>query len=152
MHPASFGAIQQQPVEHFARVNHDGLAHLETRAMAAAGNQFRGANDFLGLRRVQQERISFDGLMGQAAAAGFFPGEPLVVNRDSKARARQPLSAERTGGTSADDGYVFHDRRLDAVVPGSGEWKDDCNEPSREYSTKNAAAVVAEPVRTRNDR
>ena len=141
-----YGAVEKQAIEHFARVNDDGMAHLELRAMAAAGNQFRCADNFLGLGRIEQEGIGFDGFVGQAAAAGLFPRETLVVNGDLKARAGQPLAAERTGRTAADDGYFFH---VPCCGPVQVSGKTAAMNQAASIAPNNAAAV-AEPVRTRN--
>ena len=140
------GAIEQQAIQHFARVNHDGMAHFESRAMAAAGNQFGGADDFFGLRGIEQEGIGFDGFVSQAAAAGLFPREALVEDRHLKSGAGQTLAAERTGRTSSDDGDFFHVPCCD-LAQVSGNTAAMNQEAS---IAPNNAAAVAEPVRDRN--
>ena len=110
------GAIEQQPVEHFARVDHDWTAHLEPRAMPAAGNQLRGTHDFLGMGAVEQERVRLDGFMGEAAAAGLFPRQALVVDCYVKTLAREAFAAQRAGGSASDNRDVFHGPCDDPVV------------------------------------
>src|SRR5579863_3708416 len=122
------------------------MIHLELRAMAAAGNQFGFTNDFFGLRRIEQEGIGCDGFVREAAAAGLFPGQTFVVNRDLETRAGQTLSAERTGRTAADDGNFVH-------VPCCGpvQVSGKTVEMNQDASiAPNNAAEVAEPVRKRN--
>ena len=102
------GAVEEQAVEHGARINHDGPRHLKTRSMAFAGNQFRDADFFFGLRAVQQERVFLDGLVGEAAAAGLFPGEMFIKERDVEARARKFFAAKGAGRPSANYGNLFH--------------------------------------------
>src|SRR5271170_615016 len=104
----SDGAVKQQAIENLARVDDDGMAHLESGAMPAAGNQLRSAHDFFWLRPVEQEGIGFDGLMGEAAAAGFLPGETLVENGDAETAAGKALPAKRAGGSASDNRDVFH--------------------------------------------
>ena len=122
------------------------MVHLELRAMPAAGNQFRFANDLFGLRRIKQEGIGFDRLVRQTAAAGLFPRQTLVVNRYLKARTGQTLSAERTGRTATNDGYLFH-----VSCCGPVQVSGKTVEMNQDASiAPNNAAEVAEPVRTRN--
>jgi len=102
------GAVEQEAIEHFARVNHDRVAHVKACAMAIAGDQFGGADDSLGLAGIEQEGISRDGFVRQSTTAGFFPRETLVEDRDIEAVACEALAAKRSGGTSSDNGDVFH--------------------------------------------
>src|SRR6185437_3680438 len=101
-------AVEQQSIEHGARVNHQRARHLKTRSMAFAGNQFRGMDFFFGLRAAEKEGIFFDGLVGQAPSAGLFPGEVLVKQRDVEPRACELFAAEGASRSSANYGYLFH--------------------------------------------
>ena len=100
--------VEQQPVQHLARVNYDRMAHLDPRAMPAAGNQLCRAHNLLGVRSVEQERIRLDRFMSQAAAAGLLPRQALVENCYVKAVARKALAAKRAGGSASDNRDVFH--------------------------------------------
>ncbi len=66
------------------------------------------ANSTIQQYRVQQEGVSLDGLVGQAAATGLFPGEVLVKNGDLKTAAGQAFTAQRAGRSSPDNGDLFH--------------------------------------------
>ena len=65
---------------------------------------------FLGCGVSSKKRVGFDRFMGEAAAAGLFPGKSLIENCDLKTSRRQPLSTERTGRPSADNYDFFHSR------------------------------------------
>lgn len=57
---------------------------------------------------MQKERVGLDGFVGEAAAAGLFPGEMLVEDGDGVAGAGQLFAAERAGGAAADDCDFSH--------------------------------------------
>ena len=142
------------------------MAHLEARAMAAAGNQLGGADDFLGVRSIEKEGIRFDRFVREAAAAGLFPGEALVENRNLKTPAGKALAAEGAGRPSSDDGYIFAWRLL-AVGPSYGVLRRErgsfattstvCQVSGKIAAMNQAASIapksaapIAEPVRARN--
>src|SRR4029077_20456292 len=128
-----------QPIEHFARVNHDGVAHFEARAMPAARNQVSPADNFLVIGGIKQEGIRFNGFVRQSAAAGFFPRQALVENRDLKTGTGQPLAAERTDGTAPDNEIFLHL---------AGRFSGTTAAMTQAASIAlNKAAAVAEPVR-----
>src|ERR1700690_879980 len=83
------------------------------RAMALAGNQFHRAYKFFGIRAVEKERISLDGLVRQPAAARLFPGQVLVINRDFVARTRQTFAAHRPGRAATHNRNLTHRNILD---------------------------------------
>ena len=130
------GAVEEESIQYGAGVNHDRARHLETRAMASAGNQFRGADFFFDLRAAQQEGIFFDGFVGEAAAAGFFPCEMLVKQRDVEARAGEFFSAEGAGRPSANYGNLFHSDAT-SIVEGHRSG------PERKYSINGRGFGVA---------
>lgn len=101
-------AIEEQSIEHGARVNHQRARHFETRSMALAGNQFGGADFFFDLGTAEQEGIFFDGLVREPAATRLFPSEMLVKEGDVEARRRELFAAQSTGRSSADYGNLFH--------------------------------------------
>ena len=102
------GALEQQAVEDRAGINYQRARHLKTRAMAAAGNQLGGADFFFGLRTAEKERVALDGFVREAAAAGLFPGEMLVEERDVEACAGEFFSAEGAGRPAANNGNLLH--------------------------------------------
>ena len=116
--------------------------------MAFAGDQLHGANQFFGMRAVQKEGIRLNGLVRQAAAAGLFPGEMLVINRDVIPRPRQPLSAHGTSRTATHDRNITHRKAsMKRAEPGAAtrHWENRFKyanrktpqlEPGREYSRK----------------
>ncbi len=106
------GTIEQEPVEHLAGVDHNRVAHFEASAMATAGYQFSGVNDFFWMMRVEEERIRFDCFVRQTAATGLFPREAFVEDRHTKSGHCQPLSAESAGRTTSDDGNFFHSLKI----------------------------------------
>ena len=109
----SHGAIEQQSVQHFARVDHDRMVHFESRAVPADGNQFGGAHNFLGLGAVQQEGVRFDCLMCEPASARLLPREPLVedgTTRNPFRARRSPQSAP--AGPPPNNRNVFHHQAM----------------------------------------
>src|SRR5690348_3280028 len=135
-------AVEKQSIQNFARVNHDRMAHLKKRAMPAAGNELRCANNFLWIRRVEQEGICLNGLVGESAATGFFPCEALIVNGYAEASRGKTLSAESTGGASSNDCDTFHG-------PCQVIGKTAATNQAVSIAPKRAAAA-SEPVRRRN--
>ena len=137
----SFGAVEEKPVQHLAGIDHDGFAHLEARAMPAAGNQFGGANDFFGLICFEQEGIGFDCFMREAAAARLLPGEAFVENRYVKARVCEALTAERSRRPSPDNRDFFHGPLWRAY---RGAWSPEREnrryKPGAEYSIKSSCS------------
>ena len=135
MHFASggFGAAEEKAVQNGAGINHQRARHLKAGAMPARGDEFGVMNLFFGGRAVEEEGIFFDGFVGEAAAAGFFPGQMLVEKRDVESGDAQFLGAKSAGRTAADNGNVFHSR----VLP-----TDEKSAQARtvEYSTKCSAA------------
>lgn len=130
------GAIEEKRVQDFARVDDDGMAHLEASAVPLARNQFGDTHDFFRLGRIEKKRILFDGLVGESATAGFFPGEALVENGYAETGACEALATERARWSAADDAYVANPSvrhvNLDEQEPGRSK-------PGREYSTERAA-------------
>lgn len=80
--------------------------------MSAGGNEFGSVNLFFRGGAVEEERIFFDGFVGEAAAAGFFPGEMLVEKGDVESSDAQFFGAKSAGGPAADNGNVLHSRVL----------------------------------------
>jgi hypothetical protein len=105
-----FGTVEQQAVEHSARVNHQRPRHFEACAMAATGDEFGAVNLFFGRGAVEQERVFFDGFVSEATAAGFFPGEVLVKKGDTESSGAEFFGAESPSGPSAHNGNLFHSR------------------------------------------
>src|ERR1700680_4757782 len=103
-----YRAVQEQAVQDLARIDHDRMAHLEPRAMAAARNELRGANNPFGLWRIEQERIGFDCFVREPAAAGLFPCQSFVKNRDLETGGGQALAAEGAGRSSTNNRDLFH--------------------------------------------
>ena len=75
------GAIQQQAVEHRARVDDDGMIEVEQRAMAAAGDEFHRVNRVFWVRTVQQKRI------GDARPCASGRRRRAFPRRDARRRA-----------------------------------------------------------------
>src|SRR5262249_1540495 len=71
-------AVKEQAVQDGARVDDDGMRHVERGALLIAGNQLDGVNEFLGISVFEQKREALNGFVGEAAAARLFPGEMLV--------------------------------------------------------------------------
>ena len=71
---SSFGAAEEKAIQNGARINHQRTGHLKARAMSARGDEFGAMNLFFFGRAVEEERIFFDGFVGEAAATGLFPG------------------------------------------------------------------------------
>ena len=103
-----FGASEKHAIEHGARVNDDGMTHVESHALPDAADELDGADELLGIRIVEEKRETLDGFVGQAAAAGLFPGEMLVKNTDAMPGARKLLAAHGAGWAAADDGNFRH--------------------------------------------
>jgi len=58
------------------------MGHVQPRAVVIAADELDGADDFFRKRIIEQEGIRLDGLVREAAAARFFPGEMLVYDGD----------------------------------------------------------------------
>src|SRR5713226_8178070 len=101
-------AIEQQAVEHDSGVDHDRLIEGEPHPVATAGDQFNGADQFLGVRSVEQEGISLNGLVSEAAAAGFLPGQMLVEQRNFEPEPRQPFPTDGPRWAPTNNRYVPH--------------------------------------------
>src|SRR5579862_5206282 len=67
----------------------------------------------LGIRAMEKKGIGDDGFVRQAAAAGFFPGEVLVVERDVKSRTGKPVGAKRSRRPAANDCDLAHVHAVD---------------------------------------
>jgi hypothetical protein len=102
------GAIEEQPVQRGARINDDGMSHVESGAVPGAGNEFRGADEFFGAGTVEKEGIGLDGFVREAAAAGLFPGEALIVEGDFEAGGGEALAANGASRTTSNDGDLIH--------------------------------------------
>src|SRR5215472_15559136 len=89
--------IEQQAVQNRARVNDDGMRHIERGTLLVAGDEFDGMNQLLGIAVFQQERKTLDGFVGETAATGLFPGEMFVKDLDGVPCARKLRSAHGTG-------------------------------------------------------
>ena len=100
--------LQQQPVQHLSRVNHDRPVQRQKRPLPRAGNQLALTDHFLGLRAFTQEGIGDQRFVRQPATAGFFPGEVLVEDGNAESRGRKPLAAKGPCGPSAHNGDVAH--------------------------------------------
>ena len=114
MHFASggLGTAEEKAVQNGARINHQRTRHLEAGTMSARRDEFGAVNLFFFGGAVEEERIFFDGLVGKAAAAGFFPGEMLVEKRDVESGNAEFFGAKSAGGAPADNGNVLHLRVL----------------------------------------
>ena len=69
------------------------MVQSEPRAVRAAGDKFDNVDEFLGIVTVQEKRVGHQSLMGQSAAAGLFPRQMFVINRNCKARLSEMLAA-----------------------------------------------------------
>src|ERR1700676_523331 len=163
MHAAAcfLRAFEQHAVEHAARIDDDGMRHVQLYAVLVAADQFDRMNEFFRVRVIEQEREALDGFMGESAATGFFPRQMLVENVYLMARARQLFAAHRTGRSATDNRNLSHGlsretcvslraRRLlappgPATEPAQVMGKITKQKPARSIAPKTAAAV-AEPV------
>ena len=106
---ASFlGAFEQEAVQDFSRINHDGMRHFECGAMFLTADEFDGVNQLFWIGIVEQKREALDGFVGESAAAGFFPGEVLVKKIYFVTGAGQLLATHCTGRPAANDCNFSH--------------------------------------------
>src|SRR5208282_2154987 len=117
------GAVEQQAIQHFARIDDDGAVEMEKGALAGAGNELALADELFGLRAFAEEGIGAEGFLGEAAATGLFPGEMLVVDGNAETCGGQTLAAEGSGRASTHDGDISHERdglrRAERLPPGT---------------------------------
>src|SRR5260370_28272676 len=116
------GALEQHVIEIESRVDNQrtGESHLN-------GARFRRGevgvgNDFLGRVVFEQKRILMISLVGESAAAGFFPGQLFIEDERFEAGIGETFCSEGSGRPAAQDGDALH---LDfpAFLPGStGGW------------------------------
>ena len=102
-------ALEQQTVQNLARINHDGMRHLESRAVLLAADELDGMNEFFRIGIVEQKREALNGFVRQSAAAGFFPRQVFVEKIYFVPRARELLTAHCAGGPAANDCNFRHD-------------------------------------------
>src|SRR5574337_959646 len=76
--------------------------------MAAARNQLDAMDQLLGLWAIEKEGVRLDSFVREPAAAGLFPGQALVEQRDLEAGSRQPFAARRPRRAAPDYGYFPH--------------------------------------------
>src|SRR5215469_7062152 len=103
-----FSAVKQEAVQDSARINHERAGHLEAGAVATTGNKLGAVNFLLCGGAFQQERILFDGLVRQAAAAGLFPREMFVKESDAEPGTAQFLGAESPSRPASHNGNLLH--------------------------------------------
>jgi len=84
------------------------MLHFERRAMLLAADQLDGMNKLFRIGIVQQEREALDGFVSEAAAAGFFPRQVLVIEIYLVTRASKLLAARGPGGPAAYDCNLRH--------------------------------------------
>ena len=114
-------AFEKKSIQHRSRIDDDGLIERQVRAMALAGNQLHVADQFFGIGTVKKEGIGLDGFVRQPAAARFFPGQMLIINRDAVSRARQPLSAHGPGRAATHDrNFTHRNASMKRAEPGMG--------------------------------
>src|SRR6266849_11153318 len=88
------------------------MGHFESGVLLFAADQLDGIHQFLGIAIIEQKREALNGLVRQAAAAGFFPRQVLVKKVDLVARARELFTTHCAGRSAADDRYLCHGRDL----------------------------------------
>ena len=140
--PCNGGAVEEQAIEHGAGIDDDRMGHVQPRAVVIAADELDGADDFFRKRIIEQEGIRLDGLVREAAAARFFPGEMLVYDGDAMPGASKLSPAHGSGRTTADDSNFRHCENLAAEClicsrarNRSGPGKDEQGTTRREYST-----------------
>src|SRR6185437_101484 len=98
------GALEQQGVEVAAREDGDLAVELEQKpAAAGAGELAFGDEIALDLERAQEGKLA-QRLVGEAAAAGLFPGELFIEEHHLAAGLGEAGGGHGAGGAAADDG------------------------------------------------
>src|SRR4030095_3871378 len=54
-------AVKQQAIQHGARIDDDGMGHVERGALLVAGDEFDRVDEFLGIGVVEKERETLNG-------------------------------------------------------------------------------------------
>jgi len=99
-------SFKQQTIQHHARINDDGVAHLEFGALFVAGDEFDRVDELFGIGIIEKKWKPLNGFVSEAAAAGFLPCEMLVKNVNSVAGAGELFATHRSRRSAADD-YDF---------------------------------------------
>src|SRR5215471_873384 len=79
--------VQKQAVQNGARIDNDGMRHVERSVLLVAGDEFDRVNQLLRIGIIEQEREALDGFVSQAAPARLLPGEMFIKNFDGVACA-----------------------------------------------------------------
>ena len=99
-----FRTLQEQPIQHGARIDDDRMVQAQVCAMAIGGDEFDLLNQLLGLRTIKQKRIIDEGFVCEASAAGFLPSEVLIENCDFETGGRKLLTAQSAGWPATHNG------------------------------------------------
>src|SRR6266446_6032716 len=118
-------ASEQHAIQYGARINHDGMAHIQHHALLVAADQLDRTHQLFGIGIIEEKREALDGFMGQPPAARLFPGQVLVKNVDAVSGARQLLATHRSGWPATDDCNLCH-----VLISGQGPH----SLPAREFA------------------
>src|SRR6202045_2337625 len=84
------------------------MGHLQRSMMLVAADDIDFSDQFFGVGIVEEKGETLDGLVGKAAAAGLFPSQMLIKNRDVIASAGELLAAHGARRTTPDNRYFSH--------------------------------------------
>src|ERR1700676_1175039 len=84
------------------------MSHLQRSVMLFAADDVDFSDQFFGVRIIEEKWETLDGFVGQATAAGFFPSQVLIKNRDVIASAGELFAAHGARRTATDNRYFSH--------------------------------------------
>src|SRR5258707_10942870 len=84
------------------------MLQIEFRTLVFRADNLYVAPQFFRMRIVQQKREVLRGFIGEPAAAGFFPRQPLVKNVYGVSRTRELFPAHGARRSATDDDNLSH--------------------------------------------
>src|SRR5579863_563603 len=96
------------------------MVEAQMCATAIGGDEFDLLNQLFGLRTIEQKRIVKEGLVCEASAAGFLPGQMLIEKCDLKTGGRKPFAAQGAGWPSTHNGNSPNGHSSNSLPPRDG--------------------------------
>jgi hypothetical protein len=112
------GAVEEQSIEREAGKDRDWVLRFEAHAASRRTDQLAILYESAFASGVGQEWILLKGFVSDAAAAGLFPGQFFIEEKDVAAAGGQKSGGEGTGGTASNnaDG-MLHGHARERAVP-----------------------------------